>query len=163
MIQIEYLPIVLTGIGIIASVLYYTNVLRNASKTRELQIFMAIVNDLNSQEKRTTYAETLFEEVTDHDDFMERLAGIANPQHYGKRSSLWWTYNSIGILLKQGNISIDLVNELVGLSVVLQWKKWGDIILEHREFSGWKKYYTGFEYLANELIKYQEEHPELKT
>ena len=90
-----------------------------------------------------------------------RARGIANPQHYGKRSSLWWTYNSIGILLKR--VRAELVNELVGLSVVLQWKKWGDIILDHREFSGWKKYYTGFEYLANELIKYQEEHPELKT
>ena len=36
--MIEYLPLVLTGIGIIASVLYYSSVLRNANKTRELQL-----------------------------------------------------------------------------------------------------------------------------
>jgi hypothetical protein len=135
MIQGELLALILTGCGIIVSILYYTSVLRNASKTRELQIFMAIVNNLNSQEKRTAYAETLFEEVSDYDDFSERFAGKSNPQHYGKRSSLWWTYNSIGTLLKRGHISIDVVNDLVGLNVVLQWKKWGDIILEHRERS----------------------------
>ena len=123
MVQIEYLPIVLTGIGIIVSILYYTSVLRNASKTRELQIFMAIVNNLNTEEKRSTYAEVLYEEVKDYDDFWERLAGKPNPQNYGKRSSLWWTYNSIGILLKRGHVSLDVVNELVGLNVILQWEK----------------------------------------
>jgi hypothetical protein len=161
--MIEYLPLVLTGIGIIASILYYASVLRNASKTRELQIFMAIVNDLNTEEKRTTYAETLFEELTDYDDFIERFSGNANPIHYGKRSSLWWTYNSMGILLKRGHISIDVIDDLVGLSVVLQWKKWGDIILEHRTRRRWPSYYTGFEYLANELMKIQETIPELFT
>ena len=38
MVQIENLPIVLTGLGLTASVLYYTMVLRNANKTRELQL-----------------------------------------------------------------------------------------------------------------------------
>ena len=157
----EYLPLVLTGIGIIVAIIYYTLTLRNASKTRELQIFMAIVNNLNSQEKRTTYAETLFEEVHGYDDFIERYTGETNPQHYGKRSSLWWTYNSIGILLKRGQISVDVVDDLIGLSVVLQWRKWGDIILEHRVRKNWSNYYTGFEYLAEELMKIQKLPPEL--
>ena len=159
--MIEYLPLVLTGIGIIVAIVYYTLTLRNTSRTRELQIFMAIVNNLNSQEKRTTYAETLFEEVNGYDDFIVRYAGEANPQHYGKRSSLWWTYNSIGTLLKRGHISIDVVNDLVGLNVVLQWKKWGGIILEHRVRKNWSNYYTGFEYLAEELMKIQKEPLEL--
>jgi hypothetical protein len=51
MVQIEYLPIVLTGIGIIVSILYYTSVLRNANKTqqqqldtRQAQLFMQMYN-----------------------------------------------------------------------------------------------------------------------
>ena len=94
---------------------------------------------------------------------IERYAGEANPQHYGKRSSLWWTYNSIGTLLKREHISIDVVNDLVGLNVVLQWKKWGGIILEHRVRKNWSNYYTGFEYLAEELMKIQKEPLELAT
>jgi len=163
MVDYQTLSIVLTGIGIVVAITYYTLTLRNANKTRELQIFMAIVNNLNSQEKRTAYAELLFEEVSDYDDFAERFAGKPNPQHYGKRSSLWWTYNSVGTLLKRGHISIDVVNDLVGLNVVLQWKKWGDIILEHRERTDWSNYYTGFEYLAKELMKIQKAPTELPT
>ena len=36
--MIESIPYVLTGIGIIVSILYYTSVLRNANRTRELQL-----------------------------------------------------------------------------------------------------------------------------
>jgi hypothetical protein len=36
--MIEYLPLVLTGIGIIVSILYYSNVLRNANKTQQMQL-----------------------------------------------------------------------------------------------------------------------------
>ncbi len=161
MVDYQTLSIILTGIGIIVAITYYALTLRNATKTRELQIFMAIVNDLNSQEKRTAYAEILFTDFSDYEDFWERYAGKPNPQHYGKRSSLWWTYNSIGILLKRGHISMDVVNDLVGLSVMLQWRKWGDIILEHRDRTNWSEYYAGFEYLANELMKIQKEIPEL--
>jgi len=55
MFQIEYLPIVLTGIGIIVSILYYTSVLRNANKTQQMQLetrqaqmFMQIYSQVNS-------------------------------------------------------------------------------------------------------------------
>ena len=36
--MIEYLPLVLTGIGITVSILYYTSVLRNANKTQQMQL-----------------------------------------------------------------------------------------------------------------------------
>ena len=36
--MIESLPYLLTGVGIIVSILYYTSVLRNANRTRELQL-----------------------------------------------------------------------------------------------------------------------------
>ena len=36
--MIEYLPLVLTGLGLTASIAYYANILNNANKTRELQL-----------------------------------------------------------------------------------------------------------------------------
>jgi hypothetical protein len=38
MIEIEYLPIVLTGLGLNTSVLYYTMTLRNANNTQKMQL-----------------------------------------------------------------------------------------------------------------------------
>jgi hypothetical protein len=42
--MIESIPYVLTGIGIIISILYYTNVLQNANKTRELRVRALLVD-----------------------------------------------------------------------------------------------------------------------
>jgi hypothetical protein len=47
MIQIENLPIVLTGIGIIVSILYHTSVLKNTSKSRQIQIISSIPTQTN--------------------------------------------------------------------------------------------------------------------
>jgi len=161
--MIEYLPLVLTGIGIIVAIIYYTLTLRNASKTRELQIFMTLLNTLNSEEKQTSWAELLNDEFTDYDDFLSKYDSAINPAHYGKRGAVWANYNSIGHLLKLGNISIDLVYIMLGTLAVQQWNKWGDMILEVRKRQEIPLYFTGFEYLVTEIQKYQVEHPELAT
>ena len=51
MVQIESLPLVLTGLGLTVSIFYYTMVLRNANKTQQLhletrqaQLFIQIYN-----------------------------------------------------------------------------------------------------------------------
>ena len=38
--MIDYLPLVLTGIGIMASILYYSLTLRNSNNIRQSQLFM---------------------------------------------------------------------------------------------------------------------------
>jgi hypothetical protein len=161
--MIDYLPLVLTGIGIMASILYYANVLRNASKTRELQIFMTLLSSLNSQEQQTAWAELLNAEFTDYDDYMSKYDSATNPEYFGKRASVWANYNLIGYLLKRGHVSIDLVYDYLGLPAVLHWNKWGDMILEVRRRQEISQYFKGFEYLVSELQKYQQKHPELAT
>ena len=48
----EYLPLVLTGLGLTASIVYYANVLANANKNRELQIFMDVFNSIKTRESK---------------------------------------------------------------------------------------------------------------
>ena len=38
MASFEFLAIIFTGLGLIVSILYYTSILQNANKTRELQL-----------------------------------------------------------------------------------------------------------------------------
>jgi len=162
MVDIDTLSIVLTGIGIIVAITYYALTLRNATKTRELQIFMNIVQSLNSEDSMRTWAELINAEFTDYDDFMTKYDSSVSPEHFGKRGSLWYNYNTIGYLLMDGNISITLVYQLVGNLAVLQWNRWKDIIFELREKQDIPTYFRGFEYLVTELAKYDQEHPELK-
>jgi len=161
MIQIEYLPLVLTGVGLTASIFYYASVLRNANRNRELQIFMDIFKSISTEENQRTWAELLNAEFTDYEDYFNKYDSSINPAHYGKRGSIWWNYNAVGFLLKKGHISIDVVLDLIGTQAVLLWDKWGEIILQVRENQNISSYFTGFEYLVNEIKEYRKVHPEL--
>jgi len=78
MTQIEYLPIVLTGIGIIVSIVYYASVLRNANKTqkmqletRKAQLFMQIYSMFASNEYFERGGAIVSTEFEDAEDFWE--------------------------------------------------------------------------------------------
>jgi hypothetical protein len=159
--MIEYLPLVLTGLGLTASIFYYANVIANANKNRELQIFMDIFKVISTEENQRTWAELLNAEFTDYEDYMKKYDSSINPEHYGKRGSIWWNYNAIGFLLKKGHISIDVVYDLIATQAVLLWNKWEKVILKVRENQEIQGYFTGFKYLVKETMKYQKEHPEL--
>ncbi|TFH14082.1 hypothetical protein E4H04_10865, partial [Candidatus Bathyarchaeota archaeon] len=104
MVQIEYLPIVLTGIGIIVSILYYTSVLRNQNKTRQTQLFLQFYNRLTDKQFFTEFKNTLDQEWTDFDDYLEK---------YGYGPTLFDIYlEGVGLLVKRNQIDISLVDDL---------------------------------------------------
>ena len=65
-LEVEFLAIVLTGLGLTVSILYYTSVLQNAIKTRELQI---------------EGIELLKMTWTDYDDFENKYGSDNNPEN----------------------------------------------------------------------------------
>ena len=142
------------------ALIYYALQIRNQNRNRELQIFMDIFKSISSEENQRTWAELLYAEFTDYEDYMKKYDSSTNPEHYGKRGSVWWNYNAIGFLLKRGHVSIDEVLDLIGTQAVLLWDKWGDMIFEVRENQGISNYFTGFEHLVNEIKKFREQHPE---
>jgi len=149
--MIEYLPIVLTGIGIIVSVLYYTIVLRNANKTREMQLFMQMYNILNTRESLQTFIELLNLRV-DEEEYRQKYDSYVNPEHFGKRANLWYTYNSIGEMLRLKMVDPDLLNRLnVDSNVIMMWENWEHIIRLNRERENMPDLWDGFEYLYNEM------------
>jgi hypothetical protein len=164
--MIEYLPLVLTGIGIIVSILYYAMVLQNANKTqkiqletRQAQLFMHIFQSFNSPESNKIMAELLTVELGDYDDFAQKYAHTVNPEHFGERTHVFYSFHIIGRLLEDGLITIELVDTALGLSIVLLWDKWGYLIKEIREEMGYPRYVEYFEYLYEELNKYWQENP----
>jgi hypothetical protein len=163
MVDYQTISIVLTGLGIMGAIIYYTLTLRNAIKTRQTQLFMQIFQELNSEKSWNTWGELMNADLNNYDDFMEKYDSSVNPEFMSKRNHIWYSYHCIGCLLWNGTISIELVNNLVGMVAIMQWRKWGDIIKEIRVKQGMPNYYNRFEYLVNELVKYHEEHPEAAT
>jgi len=158
MIQIEYLPIVLTGIGIMASILYYASVLRNANKTqkmqldtRQAQLFMQIYSVFASDEFFERAGIVVRTEFTDLDDFWEN--------HYTSQHWTHWTWlNGLGILLKNGLVDLEMVYDMLGgFGPPRVWSKYRDVILDLRDRHQLPDMFSSFEYLAGEITRVMEE------
>ena len=67
-----------------------------------------------------------------------------------------------GDLLRRGIVSIELVENIVGVGAIAIWHKWGDMIKEIGVHNGMPNIFNGFEYLYDELMEFYNEHPDLK-
>ena len=158
--MIEYLPFVLTGIGIIVAIIYYTLTLRNTNKTQQLQLetrqaqlFMQIYNRLTYTDFTEKWNEVLNYEWTDHDDFINKYGQKNNPKKNAEIMSLNNFFHGLGVLVAMGRIDIDLLGMHLGYRTVEVWDKLKSIILERREREG--RPYLGiyFEFLKDEQLK----------
>jgi len=168
MVDYSTLSIVLTGIGLIVAVTYYTFTIRNQNRTRQAQLLMGLYDKYSSIEFLKQNREIAQQEWTDYEDFKKKYGIENNPDAWGSWQSILSYYNGIGVLLRKKLIDITLVDELLANSVFRDWGRMGEILVE------WRKEiiaqnprkrthgpFDGFDYLYNELEKYLEEHPEL--
>ena len=149
MIQVEYLPIVLTGIGIMASILYYASVLRNANKTRETQLFYGIMNQMNQPyfiDAWNTYLETEFQT---YEDFMKIME---DPEAKRKLMVLGVYWEGLGVLVREKLIPIHLVAKFITNWTRTYWERQQPFIYEFRKRENVPRSLSEVEYLYNELM-----------
>jgi hypothetical protein len=94
-------------------------------------------------------------EFIDFTDFWDKF-GSTNTDVWSAWLSVAAYYNGIGVLVKKGLISIDLVEELLSNTITRQWWRMSPILIEWREkvATGQIRKHElmhGFEYLAKEL------------
>ena len=184
MVDYQTLSIVFTGLSISLAAFYYIMTLRNTqnnqeltrkaqeltAETRQAQLFMQICNQtLNNPAYMKGYYRIRDSEWKDFDEYLEFL-GEPGSENYNDVFIVGGTLESLGVLVEEGLIDIRLVEKLMRRVVIEYWEKIGPMLYERarvwsqeREekepiLQSWKA-----EYLYNELMKYLEEHPELKT
>ena len=163
MVDYQTISIILTGIGIIAAITYYTLTLRNANKTRQAQLLMQVYNRLDSPGKIRSFNYVFNMEFKDYDDFLVKYSIENNPEAWDHINSLITTSEGVGTLVKTGNLPVGDVYNLMGGTTIVLWEKLDPIKEQIREHSYFPQWASETEYLYNELMKYLEEHPELKT
>ena len=77
MVSLEIVALVLTGLGLPASIVYYANILSNANKTQQLQLetrqaqlFMPIYSTYHSEEYIKAFSEIMKWKYDSYDDYM---------------------------------------------------------------------------------------------
>ena len=79
MASFEFVAIILTGLGLTASLVYYASVLRNTNKT---QMIFAIQGKRGTKEGLLRYVNVLKLEWQNFDDFNQKYGFDKNPEKY---------------------------------------------------------------------------------
>jgi hypothetical protein len=157
--MIEYLPIVLTGLGLTASILYYTSVLRNANKTREAQLFMQIYDKWSDPDMLSSFEIVSATELSSIEDFLETRK--TNKEFHKAMQKIVGFYEGLGVLVKEGLLDIRLVALLMTGSTLGFWRKIEPHAERVREMLG-PRVWIETEYLAKRLLEYVDKHPEIE-
>jgi hypothetical protein len=158
MVSLEIIALVLTGLSITASIIYYANILNNSNKTREAQ-FIQQITAWRQNPEGWKINEMLYEmEWSDYQDFINKYDGSNNPEHAAKRNSFLYTLDTWGHLMKTADLNREIVYDMMGRGIVSLWEKFKPIIYEMRinYFGDDDSYMKGFEYLYNEMMKVRE-------
>jgi hypothetical protein len=161
MIEIQNLPVVLTGLGLIVAIMYYTLTLRNSTRTRQAQLFMQIYDKFSSPafvDAFYRFQETR-EQVQTVDDYYE---WTSVPENFKTWVIMGTFFEGIGVLVKENLIEMRVVAELMTDPIMQFWGMFGPIIDEIRVRDGFPRILIETEYLYDELMKYVKEHPEIQ-
>jgi hypothetical protein len=97
MASFEFLAIILTGLSLSASLVYYAFVISNQNKTRRLQMIQNIWVWISSEEGYLRLAELMQMQWIDYDDFNHKYGVSSNPENYAMRWAVWNKINGLDI------------------------------------------------------------------
>jgi len=156
MVSFEFLAIILTGIGLIASILYYTFTLQNANKTRQAQLFSQIYQARYNQDYIQRWWEIMSWDWKDFDDYYSKYGGFdVDPEIAAVSIAQFSYYDGLGLLVKNRMVDVETVFQLMSAPIISLWFKCETVIKGMRvmENGPGMNYMDSFEFLANEMIR----------
>jgi len=141
MVSLEIAALVLTGLGLTASIVYYSSVLSNANKTQQMQLetrqaqFYMQFHDKWTQEYIQTHMEILEKwEWSSYEDFMTKYG--PETENWTKFMIVIAPYENMGLLVYNGLADPKLVWQWTSNMLIYLWEKMEPIFREYREQTG---------------------------
>jgi hypothetical protein len=167
MASFEFLAIILTGLGLIVSILYYTFTLQNSNKTqrmqlenRQVQLFWNIYKEQQQPDYEARMHYVINLEYNDFEDFQKKYGRDNNPEGWSKISSFLTFLQGLGVLVREEYVDVKLVVMLMSSDILTSWRVVEPWILESRIRYNRPSFGIEMEYLYNSIIEYAEKHPE---
>ncbi len=161
MITLEQIIYIIPIVGLTASIFYYAMVIRNQNRTRQAQLFMQITNRMD-EEFMDAWHELNTTELNSFEDYWGLYDPDKDRERYSRLMRVLTFYSGIGVVLREGFINIRPVVFLIGAPARYTWEKLMPVVEGVRRHYGSRQVWTQTEYLYNRIIRYLEEHPELK-
>ena len=158
--------IVLTGIGMIIALTYYSFQIRNQNKTRQAQIYLQIYNKFADPDWLERYYKSRIFKPKDFEDYVNTLTDLRenNTRAYAELVSVGATFEGMGVLIKRGFIDPQYVADTMTSLIIHYWEEKEHLFRELRERWNNPRIYEEIEYLYSVISEIDiKEHPELKT
>ncbi len=159
MVDIQTISVVIAAASVVVGVI--TFIINSQQEKRQRQIELLFHRTQRDQEDyykawgEVTFVQdwTTFEELQERYSFADNLEARARFHFLGSY------YNSIGLLLKEKVVDPDfLFSTFAPVGILRTWRRFEPVIKEMRKQANEPILHTGFEYLANEIMK---RYPEL--
>ncbi len=170
-ITLQTLIMLIQAVGILVAVIYHILSLQNTRKnqqltleTRQTQLFMYLYDKFCSESFKRSYSEIMSWEWVDFDDYSRKYGPFTNPEKDFIRRNIGSFFEGLGVLVKNEQISPELVDDLMSQHIITYWEKFGPIIKEARTILKYPHAAEWVEYLYNQIKPiYDKQHPELAT
>ena len=150
--MIEYLPLVLTGLGLTASILYYASVLRNQNITRQAQLYMQLFQKDTSTEFQKIVFNLNRLDTSNPEELEKQFTD--NQQLVAEIRSFMFHLDGIGNMIRNGLITIERASQIgAGVGPIEFWYHLEPWIMYYRETRSIPDYMSGFEFYAAEMAK----------
>jgi hypothetical protein len=157
MIELSVIRDLVAIFGVIAGFSYYVLTVRNQTKERKIQNFMALLERRRTPQVYRDFFNTMQPQWEDYDEFLEKYDSGVNIEMASLRNALWSFYDGLGLMLKGNMIDAETVYSLSGVQSLLVWFKWETVIKKVREGTLGDDWMENFEYLADKMIKMRQE------
>ena len=161
MVSTEVYAILISGLGITASILYYSMNLRNANKTQRLQLEtrqIQLLKDFTQgrvQDGSKVWQDVMGLEWDNYSDFRSKYSHENDLEIADNIQRIWQMAHLTGMLIRDGLIDVGTYVDYMGDADSVIWAKFKDVILEHRRVFNNPFYMRGVEILAEEVDKYR--------
>ena len=175
MIELSVIRDLVAIFGVIAGFTYYVITVRANRRTqqqqleiRESQLYMNIYNQSYSNPdflNRARIIHMKIPEIKSADDFIKAYDYFnptpEDPEFLEAWNSVSSFFEGLGVFIKEGLIDIRLVALTMSGMTLTTWGIVEPYLEEIREYFGFKRWMSEWEYLVNELRAYHEANPEL--
>jgi len=150
MVSLEVIAILLSGIGISASLVYYANILSNTSKARQKEQIHLRIQSADLPYTRA-WTNVMFKKAPTSEEWQEVYHPIKNPELFAEMIFIRVRFQSLGVLLKEKAISPDLLFKIyTPNSIMLTWEHYKINVMTRRIELNEPTHMSEFEYLYNE-------------
>lgn len=154
MVSFEFIVIISSWLALCASFMFYGLAAREQNRIRVSQLRLDQIKFINDEGANRVLTEILWVwDWEDFDDYWAKYSPRGNPEANVTRRVARNYYVALATMIRNGDLDIELLNELNPSGVTRYWKKIGPIAQEFRKRNNYPDYLEPVEYLARRIAE----------